>query len=176
MPEVIERRDVFTSSWFDVVAKTVRGVDSSDSFYSLRLADYVTILPVTQQHQVVLVRQYRPAVEQFVVELPSGTIEPGESPQSAAERELTEETGYGANCESLGCLVPDTGRLGNRLWCFYGHDAALHSTRNRSEPGVELIVWDERELWSQIKTGGFNQALHLAVILLAVLKNKLRPA
>ena len=53
----------------------------------------VVIVPLTQDGQVRMVRQYRSAVGDYLLELPAGTLEPGEPPEQAALRELAEETG-----------------------------------------------------------------------------------
>lgn len=57
-------------------------------------AGAVAVLPVTREGKIVLVRQYRYAVGRELLEIPAGLLEPGESPQAAARRELREETGY----------------------------------------------------------------------------------
>jgi len=54
----------------------------------------VVVLPVIDDKEVVLLKQYRPAVGEWLLEAPAGSIEPGESPEETAARELTEETGY----------------------------------------------------------------------------------
>jgi ADP-ribose pyrophosphatase len=53
----------------------------------------VVIVPLTDDGQVRMVRQYRSAVGEFLLELPAGTLEPNETPEEAAPRELAEETG-----------------------------------------------------------------------------------
>ena len=59
--------------------------------------DAVAIVPVTDQGQVVLLRQYRQALREHLLEIPAGTLDvSGESPLEAARRELAEETGYTA--------------------------------------------------------------------------------
>ena len=56
--------------------------------------DCVVVLPIDSQGNILLVRQFRHAVERQLLELPAGSIDPGETPEEAATRELQEETGY----------------------------------------------------------------------------------
>lgn len=56
----------------------------------------VTILPMLDNDHVCLIRNYRVAVDEQLIELPAGTLEPPEDPEVTAERELIEETGYRA--------------------------------------------------------------------------------
>lgn len=63
----------------------------------------VTILPIDEDGRVWFVRQYRHAAGKLLLELPAGTLEPGEDPQACAQREIREETGMGASqLEKLG--------------------------------------------------------------------------
>jgi ADP-ribose pyrophosphatase len=56
--------------------------------------DCVVILPIDSQGNILLVRQFRHAVDKELLELPAGSIDPGETPEEAATRELREETGF----------------------------------------------------------------------------------
>ncbi|MEM4971562.1 MAG: NUDIX hydrolase, partial [Sulfolobales archaeon] len=56
----------------------------------------VVIIPLLDNEHILMLRQYRPGPLSWIIELPAGTIEPGEDPRSTAERELLEETGYRA--------------------------------------------------------------------------------
>lgn len=56
----------------------------------------VTIIPVTDAGEIILVKQYRKAADQVLLELPAGKLEPEEDPETCAGRELEEETGYRA--------------------------------------------------------------------------------
>lgn len=56
----------------------------------------VAIIPITNEGKLVLVRQYRKALERVLVEIPAGKLEKGEEPLATAHRELEEETGYRA--------------------------------------------------------------------------------
>jgi len=59
----------------------------------------VAIIAITAEGKLVLVEQYRKALERSIIEIPAGKLEPGEKPEYTARRELEEETGYG--CHSL---------------------------------------------------------------------------
>jgi ADP-ribose pyrophosphatase len=54
------------------------------------------IVPILEDGRIILVKQYRKAVESFLLEIPAGKIEAGESPEECAARELKEETGFSA--------------------------------------------------------------------------------
>ncbi|MDN4493924.1 NUDIX domain-containing protein [Ureibacillus aquaedulcis] len=62
----------------------------------------VAIIAITAEGKLVLVEQYRKAIERSIIEIPAGKLEPGEKPELTARRELEEETGYG--CHELGYL------------------------------------------------------------------------
>lgn len=61
----------------------------------------VGIIAITPENKVVLVKQYRKAIEKELWEIPAGKIEPGENPKESAIRELKEETGYSAQSMKL---------------------------------------------------------------------------
>lgn len=52
------------------------------------------ILPLIDKEEILMIRQYRPVIGEWLYELPAGTVDPGESPMETARRELEEETGY----------------------------------------------------------------------------------
>jgi ADP-ribose pyrophosphatase len=161
---------VFQSPWFQLVEKHITGW--SAPHYSLRANDYVTVVAVTAQGRLLLVRQYRPAVEAVTLELPSGHVDPGETPEQAARKELWEETGHVAeHFECLGQLAPDVGRMNNSLWCFFA-GGTVPSADHQPEPGIETVLFPGhvRDLLVEKE---FYHALNLAALLLAIARGKL---
>ncbi len=63
----------------------------------------VAVIALTEEGKIVMVEQYRKALEKAIIEIPAGKLEPGEEPALTAERELEEETGYG--CGKLEHLI-----------------------------------------------------------------------
>src|ERR1700761_5331681 len=71
----------------------VRGNAEERTYTRLELGDWVNVVPLTVSYELVAIRQYRQGLGVFTVEVPAGSIDPGEEPEQAACRELLEETG-----------------------------------------------------------------------------------
>jgi ADP-ribose pyrophosphatase len=169
MPLITSRLVEFTTPWFDVVAKRTNVDDSP--YYSLRMPDCVSVIALTPGEHVVLVRQYRPAVERYTLEFPSGQVEANETPEQSARRELAEETGYRAeSMEFLGALLTDTGRHENRSWCYLAAMVTPMDADYDPEPGIERVLIHRSALFDMIAKGEFDHALHLGVLTLGLAK------
>jgi ADP-ribose pyrophosphatase len=161
----------FETPWFQILAKTMK--EGEAPYYSLRLPDYAAIVAITEDGQILAVRQYRPALERHTIELPSGIVDAGESPGEAARRELLEETGYQADyVEVIGPMEPDTGRLGNQIWSCVATGVRAIPGR-MPEEGIEVLTYSPAELARATTEGKFSHALHIAILLMAMLRGKL---
>lgn len=77
------------------------------------------LVPLPDPGRVILVRQYRYAVDRWIWELPAGNVEPGEDPEAAARRECAEETGWTAGrVERIGAFYPSPGYC-DEVMIFY---------------------------------------------------------
>lgn len=104
------------------------------------------VLPVWDDGRVVLIRNYRIAVEQTLVELPAGTLDPGEEPVETARRELAEETGYRARrLELLAAFYSSPGILDERMHLFLatGLEAGPASLEGGEQIEPCLVAWQE---------------------------------
>ena len=161
--------------WFEQIKKEVLfpWEDKPQIYYSIKPSDYVTALARTRDGRIIVLKQYRPAIEDYTYELPSGHMEKGETPEEAIVRELEEETTCRAGeVNFLGEVIPDTGRLENRLWAFYIDDLEVKKSLSPDEnEGIEVCLLSHAEFIEMINNGSFRHALDLSVIALAVFKN-----
>jgi 8-oxo-dGTP pyrophosphatase MutT (NUDIX family) len=122
-PRIDSRTVVFDSPWVRIVNKDVvfELNGRSECHSVVECADWIAICPRTEDGRFIVVQSYRPTVEARLWEFPGGAIDPGETPEQAVKRELTEETGYGVvRLVPLGSHFTDYGRLSTRGHLFYG--------------------------------------------------------
>ena len=74
--------------------------------------------------------------------------------------------------EMIGCFISDSGRLENRLWGYVLRGKAVPMVGWKEEPNMKRIWVTPQELKTMIQTEQFNHALHLAVILRAIINNQ----
>lgn len=162
---------LFESPWCTLVSRPVGS--HGQPYYMLELSDYVTVVAVTPDRRVVFVRQYRPVIERDTLEFPSGHIDAGETPEQAGRRELLEETGMAAaELEFLGVLVPDVGRLCNRMWVFFAKDVTQVETPKVTDEGITVLTVPEAEAMTMAANGMVEHALNLSALFLAVSHHK----
>ncbi len=148
---------------------------SSEPFYTVEINDWAAVLAVVEDGRIPLIRQYRPAVERFLFELPAGAIREGEGPEDVARRELLEEAGCTADeLVPLGMVYPDTGRLTSRAWTYVAPVARVVSAPkpDANEP-LDLVFVRPEELGDLMAAGEFASAGHLAAVSLALLRNEI---
>lgn len=109
-------------------------------FVVVEAPDWVNVVAVTPEHQLVLVRQFRYGINAFSLEIPGGVIEPGEDPAAAGARELQEETGYvGTAARLLGSVHPNPAFQSNRSH-FVLIENAVRSAELAWDPDEEISV------------------------------------
>ena len=142
----ISGETVFTGKIFTVERDTVDCGGFTAGREVVRHPGGVAVLAVDGKDRVVMVRQFRYAVGQVLLELPAGRLEPGEDPMAAGLRELSEETGYAAShIEPLGRMIPTGGYDSEILWLYLATGltgCAPHPDEGEILTG-ELVPFDE---------------------------------
>jgi ADP-ribose pyrophosphatase len=110
----------FTGRIFNVHVDRARLPDGREvTLEVVRHSPSVVLIPMPEPDRVVLVRQYRYAIDRMVWELPAGSLDPGETPEQAARRECHEEVGkVPRRLERLGSLFPTPGYCDEEMIFF----------------------------------------------------------
>jgi 8-oxo-dGTP pyrophosphatase MutT (NUDIX family) len=132
------------------------------SFSKISCADWVNIVPITRDGQVVMVRQYRYGTSEETLELPGGMIDPHDpSPAEAARRELLEETGWqAATVEPTGVIAPNPAMQSNRTWSFLARDV-VYKGLPKLDGGedIEVVLVPYAEIPARVARGEISHAL-----------------
>jgi len=138
---------LLTTSKFRVVRETVFAPSGKTKKREIvRHPGACVIVPLLDDGRVCLIRNWRVAVNQTLIELPAGTLEPPEPPHVAAERELIEETGYRAKkIEFLHAFFLSPGILDEKMHLYLATGLTEGATAREEGEEIEnwLVPWDD---------------------------------
>lgn len=135
-PRLLDRRTAYAGRVLEVGIDRLGLPDGGTTELEIiRHSGASVVVPVTDAGEVLLVRQYRYATGQWLLEAPAGKLDPGEAPPSCALRELEEETGWrAARLVPLGAIWSSPGFTDELLHLFLASDL---------EPGSQALEQDE---------------------------------
>ena len=139
--------------------------------FVLEYGDWATIIALTKQQEVVMVRQYRHGAQKVILELPGGAMEPeDESPLQAARRDLLEETGYTSDTFiQIGCLSPNPANQTNLIYSFLALDAEKVGGQHLDETeDIEVVLKPLEELIRMAKSGELFQSMQVSAVFFAL--------
>ena len=130
-------------------------------FFVLESSPWVNIIPLTPKDDVVLVNQYRHGIQSVTLEIPGGLVEPDDTPEEAARRELLEETGY--RYESLiplGTVHPNPAIQNNLCYTFLARGVYPAERQNQDErEDIEVVLKPLSEIPRLIREGTITHSL-----------------
>jgi len=133
-------------------------------FYVIETRDWVNIIPITTDQQVVMVKQYRHGSRQVTLEIPGGIVDPGDTPEEAASRELLEETGYQADeWVKIGEVSPNPAIFNNRAHTFVARNLKKVGDPSPDQTeDIEVVLVPISNIPQLIRTGTIDHAIVMA--------------
>ncbi|OQY46804.1 MAG: hypothetical protein B6242_06805 [Anaerolineaceae bacterium 4572_78] len=132
----------------------------------LEVPDWVNIVAITPAKKVIVVHQYRFGTKKISTEIPAGIIEPDETSQQAAIRELREETGYTCNdWEYLGWVEPNSAFQNNRGHVWLANNVLkTHSLRLDEGEDISVSAMSLEELQQEMNEGRIRNSLSVLAL------------
>jgi ADP-ribose pyrophosphatase len=174
----ISNKEVLVQDWFFRLQK-MRFERSDgkiiDPYYVLDCNHWVNAFAMTRTGQVIMIRQYRHAIGQTILELPGGVMDPGETdPAAAIARELLEETGYRFDhIELLSVNSPNPALQNNWCYSFLAMGGELIQEQDLDDnEDIEVLLMPVEEVERLLSERKIAQVIHVTTLYYALKKLK----
>lgn len=170
---VLESREVFSGRVVKLrVERVLLPNGTASDIEIVGHSGAVAVVAIDDRNRVLLVRQYRHATGEWLLEIPAGKLDPGEDPLDCVARELEEETGYRPGAlEALGWIWPTPGFSDEKIWLFLATGLT---------PGEQKLEDDEvlsvvRMPWSEALAAARGGSIADGKSVCALLRAEARP-
>ena len=162
------RRVIYRGLKVDLALQQVRLHDGTVADRELVLhRGAVALVPMVDDRLVCLVRNHRYTVDRTLLEVPAGTIDPGESPDQTAERELREETGYQAGrIRRIREWYVSPGVMNERMYLYLCEDLRPGPVRHELDEKLEVVVVPWEDALAMAEDGRIEDAKSLLALMI----------
>lgn len=176
---IVRENKEYSTSIFKLLKQRTRLESAAEvlegNFYILDAPEWVNVMPLTADEEIILVEQYRHGTQEPTLEIPGGMVDGGESPLEGAKRELLEETGYRSDTwKGLGKVSSNPSMMNNYTHMYIARDCEFVGAQNPDEHErieVHKMVLDD--FLSYVEDGTVHHAIVLAAVARYLLKHEM---
>jgi len=167
--ELLHTHPIYSGRAFSVDSVDVRLPDGKETTFDLvRHPGAVALIVVDEQRRVLFVRQYRMGSDRDLLEVPAGTLKPGEPPEECAAREVQEETGFAArNLEKLGAFYMAPGYTTEFIHIFLATGLYASRLAGDEDEFIQIEAIPVEEVYAMAERGEIEDGKTLAGLMLA---------
>lgn len=160
------REPVFEGPMFKVSRVTLQNADGHQMTRDvIEHPGAACVIPMTGKDEVLLVEQWRIGAKRPLLEIPAGTLDPGEDPIACAERELEEETGFKAGrLEHLFTMFPSPGILDEKMHIFVAMDLTKGEQKLDDDEDITLKRLNFKDVRMQLKANNIKDGKTIAAL------------
>ncbi|HRN55905.1 MAG TPA: NUDIX hydrolase [Agriterribacter sp.] len=170
--KILSSEYLYKATWFTIRKDRCETPEQKivDPYYVYEFPTWVTAVALTENNQVVMVRQYRHALGETIMEIPGGCVDDTDpSLQAAIERELLEETGYAfADYTYLGKISPNPSTNDNLMHMYLARGGRkVQEQQLDHNEAIEVYLFSIDEVKQMLKENKILQALHVTCLFYA---------
>jgi 8-oxo-dGTP pyrophosphatase MutT (NUDIX family) len=145
---------------------------TANEYYVLEYPNWVNVVAITENNEVIMVKQYRHSGDIISIEIPGGVIDGDEKPEHAAQRELLEETGYlFENFELISTIYPNPATSNNVTYCYLALGGKKVQEQDLDEhEDIDIEFHSIADVKQMLLNNEIPQALHVTGLMYAFLK------
>lgn len=162
----VSTKPIFRGAIFDVRVDTI--VSPNGKQFTREIVEHpggVCIASKPSENEILLIKQYRYSIDEELIEIPAGRVDPGEDKLSAAKRELIEETGYSASTwHELPPIFSAPGFCNELLGCYLATDLTWVGINPDEDEDIQVIKVTLEEAWELVLNGTIRDAKTVAIL------------
>ena len=167
-PKILDSKEVFHGRVFDVTVDTIREGEKTYERDVVHHPGSAVIVPVFDDGTVALVSQYRHPAVRYLLEVPAGTLNKGESPEEGAARELEEELGVvSGNMVALSEFFVSPGFCEEKMWVYLATSLTETAQRLEDDELIEIVRVPFSRALEMISDGEIQDAKTIIGLMLA---------
>ncbi|EAQ53753.1 MULTISPECIES: ADP compounds hydrolase NudE [Vibrio] len=171
-PEILAQQTVAQSKLFSIESLDLRFSNGEERTYERMKPsgrNAVMMVPITEQGDILLVREYAAGTERYELGFPKGLIDPGEQPNEAAVRELKEEIGFGANkLTPLKEVILAPSYFSSKMTLFIAEELYPEKLEGDEPEPLDIVRWPLAQAEELLTHLDFCEARSITALLLAL--------
>ncbi|CDT77382.1 ADP compounds hydrolase nudE [Vibrio coralliirubri] len=171
-PEIMAQQTVAQSKLFSIESLDLRFSNGEQRTYERMKPsgrNAVMMVPITEQGDILLVREYAAGTERYELGFPKGLIDPGEQPNEAAVRELKEEIGFGANkLTPLKEVILAPSYFSSKMTLFIAEDLYPEKLEGDEPEPLDIVRWPLAQAEELLTHLDFCEARSITALLLSL--------
>lgn len=172
LPEVLNKQTVAKSRLFAIESLDLRfsnGVERTYERMKPSGRNAVMMVPITENRELLLVREYAAGTERYELGFPKGLIDMGETPEQAAVRELKEEIGFGANkLTPLKEVVLAPSHFSSKMTLFIAEELYSDQLEGDEPEPLDIVRWPLEQAEELLTHLDFSEARSCTALLLTL--------
>ena len=156
-------KQIFGNRIFGFREDTVKSpkTDNTHPVWVMDASTWVNIIPITKEKKVIMIKQYRFGSQEISLEIPGGMVDAGEDTQSAATREMKEETGYDTEeVHAIGKISPNPALMSNHTYFYVAYNVEKTGDQQLDNmEDIEVLEVDLNQIPTLITNGEIDHSL-----------------